>query len=57
MGALEPLLHRYDTVMLDCLTLWVSNLLLKGPDIEATRKDILPEAERLLELYRSGEAS
>ena len=47
VGALEPLLHRYDTVMLDC-TLWVSNLLLKGPDIEATRKDILPEAERLL---------
>ena len=57
VGALEPLLHRYDTVMLDCLTLWVSNLLLKGPDIEATRKDILPEAERLLGLIQNSDTS
>ena len=57
VGALEPLLHCYDTVLLDCLTLWVSSLLLRGPDLESTRGDILPEAERLLELYRSGGAS
>ena len=56
-GALEPLLHRYDTVLLDCLTLWVSNLLLRGTDIDSARKGIVPEAERLLELYRSGDAS
>ena len=56
-GAMRPLLHRYDTVLLDCLTLWVSNLLLRNPDIESSRGEILPEAERLLELYRSGDAS
>ena len=27
-GALRPIHHRYDTVLVDCLTLWVSNLLL-----------------------------
>ena len=57
VDALRPLLHRYDTVLLDCLTLWVSNLLLKGPDLESARREILPEAERLLDLYHSGDAS
>ena len=57
VGALTPMLHRYDTVLLDCLTLWVSNLLLKGPEPEFARRDILPEAKRLLELYHSSDAS
>lgn len=56
VGALK-LLPSYDTVLLDCLTLWVSNLLLRDPDLESARKGILPEAERLLELYRSADAS
>ena len=34
--ALEPRLKDVDTVLLDCLTLWVSNLLLRDPDHEAT---------------------
>ena len=35
VAALMPLLHSYDTVLLDCLTLWVSNLLLReaGPHV------------------------
>ena len=57
VGAMKPLLHGYDTVLLDCLTLWVSNLLFRGPDLESARKGVVPEAERLLELYRSGAAS
>ncbi len=56
-GALKPLLPSYDTILLDCLTLWVSNLLLKDPDLDSARRDVLPEAERLLELYRSAGAS
>ena len=56
-GALDPALHRYDTVLLDCLTLWVSNLLLRNPDLDSARNDILPEAENLLELYRNSNAS
>ena len=57
VGALIPLLHRYDTVLLDCLTLWVSNLLLKEQDAELTQQNILAETERLLDLYRTGDAS
>ena len=57
VGALKPMIRRYDTVLLDCLTLWVSNLLLSGPDLESARVNILPEAERLLGLFRSGETS
>jgi len=50
--ALAPVLHRYDTVLFDCLTIWVSNLLL-GSESD----DIPAEARRLLELYRQGGAS
>ncbi len=57
VAALTPLLHRYDTVLLDCLTMWVSNLLLRGPETASARGDILSEARRLLGLYRNGDAS
>ena len=33
------------------------NLLLNGPDPHSSRHDILPEVRKLLELYRSGDAS
>ena len=29
VGALAPVVDDYETVLLDCLTLWVSNLLLR----------------------------
>ena len=57
VGALTPLLHRYDTVLLDCLTMWVSNLLLSGSEMGSARGDILSEVRRLLCLYRDGDAS
>lgn len=52
VAALAPVQRRYDTVLLDCLTLWVSNLLLSSRSY-----DIPAEARRLLELYRQGDAS
>lgn len=55
--ALAPLLQGYDMVVLDCLTLWVSNLLLSSWGTESPRVDIPAEAQRLLRLYRQGEAS
>ena len=57
VAAMEPVLHRYDTVLLDCLTLWVSNLLLREQDTDSSRKGILPQVQRLLDLYRNGNAS
>ena len=56
-AALSPIVDRYETVLLYCLTLWVSNLLLKGPNPHATRGDVLPAARKLLELYRGGNTS
>ena len=56
-NALRPVLHHYDTVLLDCLTLWVSNLLLRSPDIQSARKEIPSEVEALLGVYRQGDAS
>jgi len=55
--ALAPRLPAFDTVLLDCLTLWVSNLLLRNPDAGQARPDISAEAHRLLELYEGGDAS
>ena len=44
-------------MLLDCVTLWVSNLLLREPEPEIARKGILAETQRLLELYRKSDAS
>ena len=56
-AALEPVLHRYDTVLLDCLTLWVSNLLLRADDPWAARDDALAQAQALLDLQARSEAA
>ncbi len=57
VSALTPLLPRHDTILLDCLTLWVSNMLLAESAPESTRHDIHAATRGLLDLYRSGEAS
>lgn len=47
----------HDVVLLDCLTLWVSNMLLKdegSPDAERT---ILTSAKDMLDLYHEGDAT
>ncbi len=56
-GALAPVLTRYDTILLDCLTLWTSNLLLTSREPGARPIDIPAEVRRLFELSRSGTAS
>lgn len=55
--ALAPRLPGFDTVLLDCLTLWVSNLLLQDPDDEATPAHVQTQARRLIELYERSDAS
>ncbi|MXX19530.1 MAG: bifunctional adenosylcobinamide kinase/adenosylcobinamide-phosphate guanylyltransferase [Dehalococcoidia bacterium] len=57
VGALEPVADRYDMVLLDCLTLWVSNLLLQGGEDGAGDADIPAEVRMLLEVYERGTAS
>ena len=50
--AIEPLLPDYDTLLIDCLTLWVSNLLLRDMDC-----DVPSRVENLLRLYQEQDAS
>ena len=57
VSALTPLLPRYDIILLDCLTLWVSNLMLADSASESMRHNIPVAARGLLDLYGSGEAS
>ena len=48
--ALRPVVGRYDTFVLDCLTLWVSNLLLaEDPEADA-EPAVLQAVERLLDV-------
>ena len=55
--ALAPVVDGYDTVLLDCLTLWVSNLLLRAPDPASAGETITAEAEALLALQRRSGAA
>ena len=52
VGALRAVVSEYDTVLLDCMTLWVSNLM-HAEDAP----DVLLEVGRLLNFFREQEAS
>ena len=52
-GALRPLASRYDTFVLDCLTLWVSNLLLEDEKASDAEGIVLEEVRRLLDLVEA----
>ena len=63
---LPPALEGYDTCLLDCLTLWVSNLLLSMEDAPTPtlpqrerdlEQEILSAAHRLLEVYEQSSAT
>ena len=60
-GALRSIHHRYDTVLIDCLTLWVSNLLLARPPGNAaeaaTAERILISASELLGVCKGSHAN
>ena len=48
---------NHKTVLLDCLTLWVSNMLLENEDSPEIEKQILARTEELLEFYEEGTAT
>ncbi|MCZ6788939.1 MAG: bifunctional adenosylcobinamide kinase/adenosylcobinamide-phosphate guanylyltransferase [Chloroflexi bacterium] len=55
----EPGTRDAGVVVVDCLNLWVSNMLLAGQDSEraAIEEGVLDSARRLLECYQQGTAS
>ena len=54
-ASLDPIVNDYDTVLVDCMTLWVSNLMLQSEDKQQKGSDILAMARQLLDLYESGQ--
>lgn len=57
VSAVKSRMRHYDTVLLDCLTLWTSNLMLSTESPGTACIDIASEARTLLGLYREGNAS
>ena len=54
--ALRPVTNGYDVVLLDCLTLWVSNLLASTQAREGAGNWIIAQAEALLAVQRENDA-
>ena len=57
VAALRPVLNRYDTFLLDCLTLWVSNLLLDDPARAEDGSRIPDSVRELLDLIDESPAT
>ncbi len=57
IDALSPHLNRYDIFLLDCLTLWVSNLLLENKRHADVERIIVEAAGRLLDMIDSTHAA
>ena len=56
-SALGPALDGHDVCLLDCLTLWISNMLLAGEDNPNAEQEILAAAAGLLEVYQESTAT
>ncbi len=57
-GALSKAVQGYDVVLLDCLTLWISNLLLQVREgKEVSDDELLAPVERLLYVYQHCQAT
>ncbi len=52
--AVAPHLSSVDTVLLDCMTLWASNILLAEENAARAEKRLMGEIERLVERCRQG---
>ncbi len=56
-ASLGPVVREYDTVLLDCLTLWVSNLMGRREGTPDSEPDTRALVEQLLQLYEGGSAT
>ncbi|MYA61463.1 MAG: bifunctional adenosylcobinamide kinase/adenosylcobinamide-phosphate guanylyltransferase [Dehalococcoidia bacterium] len=56
-SAIQEVADGYEICLLDCLTLWVSNLLLKMEDDPNVEREVLAEVKRLLEVYEESSAT
>ncbi len=56
-SAIQEAVDGYEICLLDCLTLWVSNLMLSMEGCPEAERDILSAVERLLEVYERSSAT
>ena len=56
-SAMATALEGYDTCLLDCLTLWISNMLLAKEDNPKVEEEILSAADELLQVYEQSSAT
>ena len=56
-SAIRAVSEAYETVLIDCLTLWVSNLLIRDEKNSGIESLILDEAKKLLELHQATNAT
>ena len=56
-SVLPTALDGYDTCLLDCVTLWVSNLLLSKEGNSAAEREIQEAARALMEVYERSHAT
>lgn len=57
VSLLQPRLAQYDVFLLDCITMWVSNLLLEMEGHPDAERRITEEAQRLLDLMQGSDAA
>ncbi len=56
-AALSTVAGTFDIVILECLTLWLSNLMLNKPETSEAKVDIPSRVHELMETYGNGSAS
>jgi adenosylcobinamide kinase/adenosylcobinamide-phosphate guanylyltransferase len=54
-GALRKNAARADAVIIDCITVWLSNMLMHNENL--SEKEMTAEIDRLLDAYEQGEAT
>ncbi|MYD41211.1 MAG: bifunctional adenosylcobinamide kinase/adenosylcobinamide-phosphate guanylyltransferase [Acidimicrobiia bacterium] len=57
VSALQPRLAHYDVFLVDCITVWVSNLLLAMDDYPDAERRVVDETRRLLDLMQDSHAA
>lgn len=56
-SAIRGVSEDYETVLIDCLTLWVSNLLIRDENAPGVESLIVDKAKKLLELHQTTSAT
>ena len=56
-SAIRAVSQDYETILIDCLTLWVSNLLIRNEKASNIESLILDQAKNLLELHQATNAT